>query len=123
MKKNVFVFIGIPRSGNHAVLNWIIKNNSYLGDIRFVNAISPKSVIFENKEELYKNEHMVLVSIETVDPLGFKSFFNLSKRLGHLGIDNLQGLFERRKNLLLLRDPFNFCAIIVERRDLYEFET
>ncbi|MGK7886785.1 MAG: hypothetical protein AB4057_19425 [Crocosphaera sp.] len=90
-------FHGMARSGNHAVIDWIL--SMYPGETHFWNSTSkvPKKYFFKQKEFLLRShENRSLVEIFETD---------LEKQ--H---DLYIGKSKQRYNVLLIRDPFNLFA-------------
>ncbi len=100
-------FFGLPRSGNHAVINWIVgqykdagyqtvfENNKRLD---FINGIKPylpnnpsSDYIADNNLYVISHEYINLFDVTPIDP-------DITKCYGKV------------MNVLLLRDPFNWTA-------------
>lgn len=105
--RTLIQFFGMPRSGNHAVINWIIgqyqdagyqtvfENNKRLD---FLNAIKPHlpnnpspDHLADKNLYIISHEYMNLFDVIPVDP-------DIAKCYGNV------------MNILLLRDPFNWVA-------------
>lgn len=126
INKNEFRITGLSRSGNHALINWIlaqVKNSSFC----FVNCAEPKQNPFssarplgkgkdgiytnltefskpnEEKGDFQKKDYLIYSYEDTfLGPLVHRSF-----KQQH---ENWLGNSENRKDILLIRDPFNLFA-------------
>ncbi len=125
-------FIGLQRSGNHALINWIF--NQCQGKKCLLNWVVPdsnpfysfhrKSTIKEFQADFYKNFNL------TLEKSGFFSKKELliysyeDDALGNIATDKFDRNHDRwigksgvRYDLLLMRDPFNLIASRLKRDD------
>ena len=120
INKSEFRFVGISRSGNHAIINWIALNTP--GTVRFLNHCdaSKNPYNFKHGYEQYIDGRRVPSEKQSnrIDRL-IISYEN--QRLPYIKTD----LFEKRHDLyvgesnnireiLILRDPFNLFASITK---------
>jgi hypothetical protein len=116
--KKLFIVYGMKRTGNHAIINWLLEQDKFV----FFNNIVPIGPILDGK-------HAV------PSPMDFNEWLHGSNfRENRIVIDNLKKLFFRNrtmmvsledhdlkfrpfknvpvevKNILLLRDPFNLLS-------------
>lgn len=101
-----FLVSGLRRSGNHAIINWIISNLS--GEGHFLNDLRPLDS--DSKEQIPNN----FAQIDQLDWL-IHSYEDiklnyLKGRLYRQWQDRHLGKSQTRKNILILRDPFNLLA-------------
>jgi hypothetical protein len=117
-------FIGMSRSGNHAVINWILKQAS--GRICFLNCTEGKTNPFASCRPMDDGER-VITNIEGFEleaelrgehaPKDVLVFSHEDNFLRNACSDELErehdgwlGASRRRVDLLLVRDPFNLFA-------------
>ncbi len=125
VQKRELRFTGLSRSGNHAIINWVIKQLH--GSYCFLNCTEPKhnpfstarplndkGEVFETnleqfdlqehrKGEFVKKEHLLYSHEDCfLGPLHHKTFRN-----NH---DSWVGASEKFNDVLILRDPFNLFA-------------
>lgn len=126
INKNEFRITGLSRSGNHALINWIlaqVKNSSFC----FVNCAEPKQNPFssarplgEGKDGIYTNLPEFSKPNEEKGDFQKKDYLIYSYEDTFLGPlvhrsfkkqrENWLGNSENRKDILLIRDPFNLFA-------------
>lgn len=125
INKEEFKFIGLSRSGNHAIINWIIEqiNGSYC----FLNCTEPKYNPFTsarplNDEGITYTSNIPDFNLEQEQSGNFskKDYLLYSHEDCFLGSVNHRlfqqnkqewiGETENSKNILILRDPFNLFA-------------
>lgn len=125
VQKKEFRLVGLSRSGNHAIINWII--NQLHGSYCFLNCTEPKHNPFFTARPLSENGKSYQTNILN---------FNLKKEQQHqfsekdtllynhedcfLGPFNTKkqqeerekwvGASQEKKDILILRDPFNLFA-------------
>lgn len=114
-------FVGLRRSGNHAVLNWIaglfdgpicfvndISNQPYVGDDQRCDPLP--SIMNERKASLSDDHYLRLISFEDTRLVAIKS-------------ETFSKLFDsqasqKRIDIILLRDPYNtFASRLKLKRD------
>ncbi len=98
--KSVYQIFGIQRSGNHAIINWLIDNMS--GSVLHCNHVRKNQHPRDCKKNFrwgLGNSHLI-ASFEEYSPNDFELKFD----------SDLYGQFTSGFNLLLLRDPFNLFA-------------
>ena len=98
--KHIWTVVGIRRTGNHAIINWLL--HQLKGGYSFCNDIAPSQFPFDSrfKESKFRpNTKNLLVSYEDhsvenviLEPL------------------NTLGEYSQRTSILLLRNPFNLFA-------------
>lgn len=118
--------IGMSRSGNHALVNWIMRQAS--GRVCFLNCAEPRTNPFLSARPL--DEHGTVTQVNYADfdlaaeregCLSRKDLLLFSHEDCFLGMLSRSGRFEadhdrwlgtsrRRVDVLLLRDPFNLFA-------------
>jgi len=112
--------IGISRSGNHAIINWIAENRA--GITRFLNHVTPGLNPYEHKHYYYqwKDKQKIDTSCKfsTIDCLIY-SYENhrlsyINNKLYEKNRQNFVGYSENKKDILILRDPFNHFASILK---------
>lgn len=120
-----FRFIGMSRSGNHAIINWVI--NQLPGSYVFLNCTEPKHNPYTSARPLSPEGKWYQTNITDFDPgeeisgnFRTKDFLLYSHEDCFLGTlnhssfrknhDLWMGKSEVRKDLLVLRDPFNLFA-------------
>lgn len=124
-QENEIRLVGISRSGNHAVVNWII--NQLEGSYCFLNCTEPKHNPFITARPLDDNGIVYKTNIkdfalekEQQGILSKKDFLIYNHEdcfLGSLNKKKLQETHQKwvgrsgtRKDVLILRDPFNVFA-------------
>ena len=118
INKSEIRIINLGRSGSHAVINWIMKltpkkccflNNAKPHKNPFLSS-TEKDIIGLDEKNFYKNngeftkKDLLMYSFEECD---IKNLFNQSDEKLH---DNFVGKSEKRYDVIILRDPFNFFA-------------
>lgn len=107
--------IGLKRTGNHAIINWII--SQYPGEVMFYNNLSPLDPpIHAARKEYRDNRHLGLAKGQQhLQPLFIYSYED--HPLYDLCSDKFQerhpgyvGQSGKRFDILILRDPFNLFA-------------
>ncbi|MEX2404784.1 MAG: hypothetical protein WD625_11670 [Balneolales bacterium] len=120
-----FRFVGLSRSGNHAIINWTI--NQLDGRYCFLNCAEPKYNPFETARPLGEGAKTYITNIPLFNPVkeqqgefSKKDYLLYSHEDCFLGSLNHSMFRENRecwvgpaevwKDLLVLRDPFNLFA-------------
>ncbi|PKD16196.1 hypothetical protein APR41_10440 [Salegentibacter salinarum] len=125
VQKYVFRIVGLSRSGNHAIINWII--NQLQGDYLFLNCTEPKYNPYDTARPLDKEGYTYRTNLYNFE-LNREKKGNFSKKkyllfshedcfLGSLNkkeerkkIAGWVGSSEVQKDILIIRDPFNLFA-------------
>lgn len=125
VQRNEFRIVGLARSGNHAVINWII--HQLRGRFCFLNCTEPKYNPFYTCRPLSEAGQCYKTNIPDFDleaekqgEFTTKDYLLFSHEdcfLGNLdtkkNLEQLQqwtGKAENRQSILILRDPFNMFA-------------
>lgn len=124
INKNEFRIVGMSRSGNHAIINWII--NQLHGRYCFLNCAEPKTNPFYTARPLYKNKTCCVnyadfnLSAEQRGDFSRKDYLIHSYEDCFLGMlnnrtfeehhDAYVGPSRRKEDIIVLRDPFNLFA-------------
>ena len=116
---------GVSRSGNHAIINWITRQIE--GNYCFLNCVEPKTNPYLTPRPLSEDGKLYETNIKKFD-LSAEQAGNLSEKkflvynhediflgpLNHahfeLNHDRWIGTSKSRKDVLILRDPFNLFA-------------
>lgn len=123
--QNEFRIVGLSRSGNHAVINWII--NQLEGKYCFLNCTEPKYNPYATVRPLSKSGDLYRTNIENFDlnkekegKFSTKDYLIYNHEDSFLGplngkADKLEkqewvGKSGEKKDVLILRDPFNLFA-------------
>jgi hypothetical protein len=122
--QNELRVIGMSRSGNHAIINWII--NQIPGRYCFLNCAEPKTNPFVSARPLMHDDAYLAnysdfdLAAEQVGRFSTKDYFIHSYEDCLLGMvaspafedqhDRFVGPSARRLDILILRDPFNLFA-------------
>ena len=118
-------FTGLSRSGNHAIIHWMIQQIK--GSYTFLNCVEPKTNPYKTARPLDDNGTVFEtnikdfnLSLEQQAPFTPKSFLLYSHEdiflspLNHKDFKNNHdrwlGKSRERKDVLILRDPFNLFA-------------
>lgn len=124
VNKNEIRVVGMSRSGNHSIINWIIKQLS--GRFCFLNCAEPKTNPFNTARPLagnrsYKTNYQDFnLNAEQRGDFSQKDYLIHSYEDCFLGMinnrdfeqyhDQFVGPSGRRLDILILRDPFNLFA-------------
>jgi hypothetical protein len=124
MNSREFRVIGLSRSGNHAIINWILKQAR--GRTCFLNCAEPKSNPFESARPLDDGRRAIAsyadfdLCAERARRFSRKDLFMFSHEDCFLGSiarsrfehehDAYVGRSDYRADILILRDPFNLFA-------------
>lgn len=125
IQDNEFRIIGLSRSGNHAIINWII--NQLQGRYCFMNCVEPKYNPYFTSRPLSEGGNSYLTNISNFDlekeregNFSLKDYLLYSHEDCFLGSMNNRDFLKNRfewvgsaatgKDLLILRDPFNLFA-------------
>jgi hypothetical protein len=116
--------VGMSRSGNHAIINWIIRQAA--GRLCFLNCAEPKSNPFASARRLVHGAPYIVnydgfdIAAERRGILSRKAYLLHSYEDCFLGTVNSRsfavcheawvGASCRRVDVLILRDPFNLFA-------------
>jgi hypothetical protein len=126
--RNEFRIVGMSRSGNHAVINWIMSQAQ--GPLCFLNCVEPKTNPFHSARPLARGggaEDVYLTNMADFDfererqgTFSHKDYLIYSLEDCFLGMvasrefednhDVFVGRSARRCDILILRDPFNLFA-------------
>lgn len=124
VKEKEYRVVGMSRSGNHAIINWILKQTR--GRYCFLNCVEPKTNPFESARPM-SDGRSIETNIETLDidaeragRWSEKDLLLYSYEDCFLGMiaspryerrrDAMVGRSGRRRDILILRDPFNLFA-------------
>lgn len=125
INKNEFRIVGLSRSGNHAIINWII--NQLNGSYCFLNCVEPKHNPFFVARPFNSDGHFFEnnipgfnINAEKAGIFSKKDFLLYNYEDCFLGMLNHQYFLENRtkwlgkslvkKDILILRDAFNLFA-------------
>lgn len=125
VQKNEFRFVGMSRSGNHAIINWIL--DQLQGNYLFLNCAEPKYNPFTSARPLEMGGKTYLTNIsnfeqekEIAGNFSKKEYLLYSYEDCFLGglnhssykkhHDEWVGKSANRKDILIMRDPFNLFA-------------
>lgn len=125
VQKNEFRFVGMSRSGNHAIINWVL--DQLEGEFLFLNCAEPKFNPFASARPLKLGGKNHLTNIENFNyKLETQGYFNTKDYLlysyedcflgglNHSGFkknhNKWVGRSATQKDILILRDPFNLFA-------------
>ena len=120
-----FRIVGLSRSGNHGVINWII--NQLEGKYCFLNCTEPKHNPYSTVRPLSENGNLYRTNIEDFNleqekegKFSSKDYliYNhedcflgpLNGKIERTGKKEWVGNSEEKKDILILRDPFNLFA-------------
>ena len=124
--------IGLKRSGNHVIINWLIPH--YKGKVCFLNNVEPiinPFLTFHNIVDLNKNLYKDFdIDKEKNGKFSKKdcliysyedgSFKKVLHKKFEKNYDKFVGRSKKRYNILILRDPFNlFASRIFRYHNLY----
>ena len=124
-QKNQIRIVGLSRSGNHAVINWII--HQLQGKYCFLNCTEPKYNPFYTSRPLSEEGKTFKTNIKDFDleaeqqgNFSEKDYLlfshedcflgNMDTRKNRAQIESWIGKAEEKRNILVLRDPFNMFA-------------
>ncbi|MCC5931178.1 MAG: hypothetical protein JJU28_18160 [Cyclobacteriaceae bacterium] len=106
--KKLIIFTGLKRSGNHAIINWIIGQEP--GVIGFYNDLPIEKSMFKGQMEshfsIVKTKFPASVICSYEDKLPKDVFSN--KNINH--IKKTFGHFQSIIKIILIRDPFNYFS-------------
>lgn len=118
-----FRVVGLSRSGNHAVINWIIEQAE--GRVCFLNCVEPKQNPFESPRPMgdgrcFKSTYEMDLEREARGELSAKELLIYNYEDCFLGMvtdeefeasrERWLGTSREQHDLLILRDPFNLFA-------------
>lgn len=124
-QKNLIRIVGLSRSGNHAVINWIL--HQLHGKYCFLNCTEPKFNPFYTSRPLSEEGNTFKTNIESFDLeqeqqgnfsekdhllFSHEDCFlgNMDKKKQREQLEDWLGKAEEKRNILVLRDPFNLFA-------------
>lgn len=125
VNKNEFRIVGMSRSGNHPIINWI--TNQLSGRFCFLNCAEPKTNPFYTARPLSQEDETYLVNYHNFDlnaekkgSFSYKDYLihsyedcflgMLSNKIFEKQHDTFVGYSGQRFDILILRDPFNLFA-------------
>lgn len=114
--RSLVQFIGMKRSGNHAVINWLLKNGTGIDgkSVYYDNAYFPRGNpprILQPEEVTIKDPRENILAILNYEDIPLGDINTIPT------VVNQDSILENSKkyNILLLRDPFNLFASRLRR--------
>tara|TARA_Y100000310_G_C20683601_1_gene817594 strand:- start:2608 stop:3327 length:720 start_codon:yes stop_codon:yes gene_type:complete len=102
--KELIIVLGIRRSGNHAIVNWLKNQIKAKQTVKVLNNKTPLSCL--EVDQSLKKKEVIIITYESV-PINIFKNGNIIKNEHEFGN-------RKKTNIMILRDPFNLFASVLK---------